>query len=182
MASFRRSPFFQLFLNFVVWQARQFYAGYIFVISSGFHNFTALILILRTIMKSSNGVASTADRLKQWKSEKSSAATKSMKQQPGTSRGTIPGGSSSSNGNNLKTSKSGGLGTSTAGLRPKSGNVVPAVAASADMAAVIAEDIVDDVDGEYDVAYLQTILKQMLLLRYRMFVQHSKEKQLAGRT
>ena len=143
-----------------------------FIIIVSFSTFITFFHYIRTIMKSSTGVVSTADRLKQWKSEKSSTTKENSKQQPGTKR-PVAGSSSSSNGNTLKTSKSIGLGTSAT----KPGNLFPDLA---EMVAAITDDVVDDVDGEYDVAYLQTILKQTLLLRYRMLIQNSKENHTAG--
>ena len=129
-------------------------------------------------MKSSTAVNSTADRLKQWKSEKTSTTKETTKQTPGIKR---PPGSSSStttNGKNLLKSST----KSVASLKTKSGDlgIVPStILTDKDTSTVIIEDILDDVDGEYDIAYLQTILKQLLLLRYRMLIQHSQENQIA---
>lgn len=125
-------------------------------------------------MKVSTTVNTAADRLKQWKSEKTSTTKETTKQMPGAKR---PGTSSTqtTNGNsNLKPSKS------VASLKAKSidlGILPPTV--QTDTTTAIIEDVLDDVDGEYDIAYLQTILKQLLLLRYRMLIQHSKENQMA---
>jgi len=126
-------------------------------------------------MKSSTAVNSAADRLKQWKSEKTLTTKETTKQMPGTKR---PGSSSTTttngNNNNLKSSKS------VASLKAKSsdlGILPPTV--QTDTTTAIIEDVLDDVDGEYDIAYLQTILKQLLFLRYRMLIQHSKENQIA---
>ena len=127
-------------------------------------------------MKSTTVTNSTAERLKQWKSEKSTAKKENTKQAPG-STNRPSSGSSKSNGNNLHTTGRGGLGPASASLKAKSTPIENNVEIAA---AIISDDVLDDVDGEYDVAYLQTILKQLLLLRYRMLVQHSKEKQSAG--